>query len=91
MQYLVSDYFATGEGRCISILITQKAEKLEAAKDFLDLFGDWYLRGAENISHEEFWKKYHHYVPTYVKNLLEDVAGPPGAFNYYSQMYINFA
>lgn len=91
MQYLVSDYFATGEGRCVSILITQEQDKLEAAQSFYDLFGDWYGICAENMTHDEFWKKYCPYMPQYVKNLLEDVAGPPGAFNYYSQLYINFS
>lgn len=91
MQYLVSDYFATGEGRCVSILITQEKEKVEAAKQFLELFGDWYFQGAENLTHEEFWKKYHAYMPLYAKRLLEDAAGPPGMFNFYTQLYINFS
>lgn len=90
MQYLVCDYYATGEGRCISILITQKKEKLEAAKEFAELFGGWALSGAENLKYDEFWPRYERHVPTYIKNIIDSGESPP-AFNYYSQISMNFS
>lgn len=121
MQYIVSDYYATGEGRCISILITMATPKPDdietpatfddvdgkatyvpavlkehhtpkviAAKEFIERFGMYYARGAENIPEHRFWEKYKAYVPEYIKHVLFDVSGAP-AFNYYSQIYMNYS
>lgn len=71
MQYIVSDYYATGEGRTVCILITpafptEHSSKLVAAKEFLELFGNWYIRCAENLPKDVFFEKYGHYLPSFV-------------------------
>lgn len=71
MQYLVSDYYATGEGRTVCILITpapatEHSSKLVAAKEFLELFGNWYIKCAENLPKDDFFKRYGHYLPSFV-------------------------
>lgn len=63
MQYLVSDYYATGEGRTVCILITPA---VPADKEFLELFGDWYIRCAENLPKDVFFEKYGRYLPSFV-------------------------
>lgn len=122
MQYLVSDYYATGEGRCVSILITMATPKPDdietpgtfgdvdgkvvyvpavlkenhtskviAAKEFIEQFGMYYARGAENVDKDIFWEKYKGYIPEYIKHMLDDVSGAPPAFNYYCQIYVNYS
>ena len=72
MEYLVSDYYATGEGRTVCILITPAfpkdgmSSKLVAAKEFLELFGNFYIRCAENLPKDIFFEKYGHYLPSFV-------------------------
>jgi hypothetical protein len=60
MYTVVSDYFATGEGRTISVLFTmgyprrthplydtEKDGKFWAMEAFRERFGSWYAQGAE--------------------------------------------
>ena len=81
MQYLVSDYYATGEGRTVCILVMNAlpregmSSKLVAAKEFLEVFGDFYIRCAENLCKDDFFKRYGRYLPTYVEKVLDSGAG----------------
>lgn len=116
-QFLVSDYYATGEGRTVCILITRAyphaedyedrvltshppkrilkrghTPKVIAAREFRDKFGTWYLEGAENISREEFIKRYGHLLPEFARKIL-DAEGDdrPGNFNFAQQFHFNFS
>ena len=126
MQYIVSDYFATGEGRTISILITMAIPKqgdyetqsdfkevdgkliyvpgnikhdntpcVIAQREFTLLFGEYMAFGAECFDQGVFWEKYGMYVSEYVKDILlfdnGDITEYPPAFNYYTQIYVNFS
>lgn len=91
MKYLVSDYYATGEGRTVSILILKEATDEHAVAVFSKIFDSYLAMGVEVYEHEQFWKKFGSYMPTYVKNLIEDTLGPPPAFMYHSQLYLNFS
>ena len=72
MQYIVSDYYATGEGRTVCILVMNAppkegmSSKLVAAKEFLEVFGNFYIRSAENLCKNDFFEKYGHYLPSFV-------------------------
>ena len=116
-QFLACDYYATGEGRTVMLLITRAyphvddyedhvllshppkrvlkkghTPKVIAAREFADIFGRYYLQGAENIPREEFIKRFGHHLPDYVKTLLnEDSDKGPGNFNFHQSMHINFS
>ena len=114
-QFLACDYYATGEGRTISLLITRAyphtddyedhvllshppkrvlkkgyTPKVIAAREFAEHFGVWYLQGAENLPREEFVKRFGHYLPDYVKNVLTS-DDTPGNMNFTQQFHINFS
>ena len=110
-QFLACDYFATGEGRTVSLLITRAhprtddyedvmtgklkqghTAKVRAAREFKELFGGWFLQGAENLSREEFIKKYGNHLPEYMTKLLEaEGEDRPGNLNFSTQIHLNFS
>jgi hypothetical protein len=118
-QYLVCDYYATGEGRTVCLLITRAyphtddyetrgnfdhgvytpgtlkkgmSDKTIAAREFVAEFGSWYAQGAENLIREEFLKRFGHYLPDYVHNILNAEVGEiPGNFNFKQTLHINFS
>lgn len=110
-QFIVSDYYATGEGRTVSLLITRAyphtddyedvmtgklkqghTAKVRAAREFKELFGGWFLQGAENLPREEFIKKYSHHLPVYMTKLLEaEGEDRPGNLNFFTQIHLNFS
>ena len=106
-QYVVSDYYATGEGRTVSILVTRAlpqsedyddhyeirpghTPKLRAAREFLEVFDNFTISYARNITSEEFRVEYYQYLPDMVIRILDDVE-QPGNFQYYSQVHVNFS
>ena len=123
LHFLVSDYYATGEGRTISMLIMRPSmywtdddwevkphwtddfktfvegtpkkgisNKVVAAREFINLFGDWYASGAENLPKEEFMQKFGHFVPDVVKNFVDPKDGEyPPALYWNQQLHFNFS
>lgn len=107
-QFLVCDYYATGEGRTICLLITRayahaddyegtypdytykNSAKFRAAREFIEHFGGWYAQGAENLPREEFLKRFGHFLPDVVKNMLTD-ATQPGNLNFKQSFHFNFS
>lgn len=107
-QFLACDYYATGEGRTICLLITRayprsddyetgetkpevkNTAKLRAAREFIEAFGGWMAQGAENLPREEFLKKYGHYLPEYIKNMLVS-DDQPGNLNFKQEFHFNFS
>jgi hypothetical protein len=108
-QFLACDYYATGEGRTLCLLITRAyprtddydenfeikpghTSKVRAAREFGDEFGGWYLQGAENLSREEFLKRYGNHLPPYTEKILNPEFGEgPGNFNVKLQIHMNFS
>jgi len=119
-QFVVCDYFATGEGSTKMILITRAyphaddyatesyidddgkfcvgelkeghTAKVRAAREFIEEFGGWYAQGAENLSREEFLKRFSNHLPPYVEKILNAEAGDrPGNFNFKLQIHMNFS
>lgn len=104
-QFIVSDYYATGEGRTVCVLITRaypwaedyaedetikRSAKFRAAREFIVKFGRHAAEGAENLTREEFLDKVGHYLPEFVKNVLSD-SDQPGNFNYAQEFHLNFS
>ena len=116
-QFVVCDYFATGEGSTKMILITRaypnsddyethgevvdgvyvpgtlkNSAKFRAAREFIEEFGGYYAQGAENLSREEFLKRFSNHLPPYVEKILNAEAGDrPGNFNFKLQIHMNFS
>ena len=97
MQYLAGDYYATGEGRTICLLITRacarqedyldgtlkNGEKFRAAREFLEEFKHL----PENLSKEEFIKRYGKFVPDSVQYMLDE----PANIHFTQRFYFNYA
>jgi hypothetical protein len=102
MQYLVSDYYATGEGRTICLLITcgytiqddyledgatlKNSEKFRVAREFIEEFG-YFAQGAVNLSKEEFMKRYGKFVPDSVQYMLDE----PAKIRFIQRFHFNYA
>lgn len=125
LHFIVNEYFATGEGMTISLLITRAYPKNDdydeesrgksytdengmfhfvmptlkegntpsyrAMREFVEIFGNWYSRGAEAISRHEFLSKFGRYVPDHVVRFLTDTEDDSGNFKYYSQYHVNYS
>lgn len=98
-HFLVSDYYATGEGRTICLLITRaypmvdeydKDPDVIAEEEFTKRFGEFLSMGVEAVNQEEFMKRFGHYLPEYLKKLLEN-EDQPGNLNYMSQFHLNYS
>lgn len=109
-QFLACDYYATGEGRTVCLLITRayprsedyegtypniaykNTAKFRAAREFIEQFGGWYARGAENIPREEFLERFGHHLPEYAKNILDKEGDErSGNFNFKQEVHFNYA
>lgn len=100
--YLVCDYSATGEGRTVSVLVTQAYpfEDSPYVKDGLDrearlrkrftsVFDEFWTIGMEELTKNEFEERYAWTMPEAVYNLIND-DHPPG-FGWYTQIHFNFS
>lgn len=125
LHFVISEYFATGEGMTISLLITRAYPKEDdydedsrgksymgedgtfhfvmptlkegntaryrAMREFVELFGNWYGRGAEVLSRHEFLSKFSRQLPDHVVRLLTDTEDDSGNFKYHSQYHVNYS
>jgi len=76
-QYYVIDYFATGEGRSIWLQISRNNcphypvdYSQKRWEKFVDV--EYYLQGTEELTEEEFMKKYRVFMPGHIKNTIEE-------------------
>ena len=58
-------------------------------REFREIFGDFFVRGAEVISKEEFKKKWVKYAPAHVVKAIED--DDMGNFKYFSSYHVNYS
>ena len=116
-QFMACDYFATGEGRTVCLLITRayprtidyetqggivngvwvpgtlkNSAKFRAAREFAEEFDGYFLQGAENLSREEFLRRFGNHLPPYTEKILNPEPGEgPGNFNLKLQIHMNFS
>jgi hypothetical protein len=118
-QFIACDYYATGEGRTVMLLITRAyphtddyethgnytdgvytppvmkaghTPKVIAGREFIEQFGGYFAIGAENLTREEFLKRFGHHLPEYVHKILaEKGADRPGNFNFKQSLHLNFS
>lgn len=84
--FMVSDYYATGEGRTISILITTGEAEYSPIKEFYELFGSHLLLSVEFVPRTFFFDNYGNFIPTIIPKVID-----MGYFSYNSQMHVNLA
>ena len=83
------DYYATGEGSVIAILILDPnyPEKY-ITEQIVQVFGEYFSDFVKEVDQEEL-KNYENYLPRYVIGILSGQI-TPGAFRWHSQFMINF-
>ena len=88
MYTAVCDYYATGEGRTIMVLLSN-GDPCVALDRFADIFGSYYVRGAEvyegiklDFSGSEF------VIPDVIKTCK---LWEKGMFEYHSSFHINMS
>jgi hypothetical protein len=76
-QFFVIDYFGTGEGRTIFLQISRSNSPSypedyfkKRWEKFVDV--EFYLQGTEELTEEEFMKRYSRHIPERINTLLED-------------------
>lgn len=79
-SYYENDVFCPGQ--------LGNSEKFRAAREFLEIFGGFYTRGAENLPKEEFFQKYSKYLPSFLEKIVEEDAGN---ISYHMQLHVNFS
>ena len=102
LHYIVSDYYATGEGRTISILITRAYPRTEdyengnlkdnlkerLIREFAECFDPYLAFNAEVLEKEAFLQRYKNHLSELVIRQLDSLSGN---FHYHSQFHINFS
>lgn len=106
-QFIAADYYATGEGRTVSLLITRaypraedydenqkqiRSAKFIAAREFIERNDPLLNSYAENLYREDFLNKYGRLLPEYVIKIINaEGSDRPGNFNYSQQYHLNFS
>ena len=88
------DYETHGElvdGKFVPGTLKNSA-KFRAAREFVEQFGGYYARGAENLTREEFLKRFGNHLPPYTEKMLNPEPGEgPGNFNLKLQIHMNYS
>ena len=76
-RFFAIDYYATGEGRSIWLQVSYNNSP-QYPEDYFSkrwekfVNNDFYLRGTEELTEEEFMKKYRVYMPGHIKNTIKE-------------------
>ncbi len=93
MQFVVADYFATGEGRTIMLLITKaygpSDPETNAREQFAKLFGDYFAIGAEIITWEDMKKDYENFLPPAILKYMNNPDAP--GFSWHTSFHFNYS
>jgi len=101
-QYVVADYYGTGDGVTKAYLVTyayataeQREDGLsptEVAKEqFKDCFGFFLASGAEVVGKNTFLENHAQFLPEYVKRVVTGDATMPANFQYEGKIHINYS
>lgn len=100
MQYLVTNYYATGEGSTVCMLITKaypknndgidKTPEEIALNEFREKFGGYLALGVENMPKDKFIERYKNHLPEFVLRFIQE-DGKAGNFNFSQRFHINFS
>lgn len=89
-RVFLGDYYATGEGTVISILIVDSNYPEELIKQKLtQVFDEYFASSVEEVD-EKTLRNYESYLPRYVIGVLSGEVSTPGAFSWHSQFMVNY-
>lgn len=88
MYTVISDYYATGEGRTVMILISS-SDPYYALSRFTDIFGPYYTIGAEVIEGVKLdFSGADYVIPEYLK---KSKPWEEGNFEYHAAYHLNMS
>ena len=90
--FYVIDYFATGEGRTIWLYASReygKAGREHARKEVEEWSGWFYANGITEVSQEDFFGKYGHFIPECIAKAIINREAPGLTFK--QEFYFNYS
>lgn len=88
MYTVISDYYATGEGRTIMVLISND-NSFNALSRFTDIFGAYYAIGADVIEGVKLdFPGANFVIPEHIKN---EKFWEKGMFEYHASFHLNLS
>lgn len=71
---------------------TRNTKEERALREFKEIFGDWYARGAKVMDRYEFFHRYGNLVPQNLYEMCDPDSDmtPPG-FHWYGSLYFNYS
>jgi hypothetical protein len=95
-RFFAIDYLATGEGRSYWLMICRnyslvddgEDRQKEKFKEFIGLGADYYMQGLDELTKEEFMKKYDTLIPHHVKVQVHRRDQP--MFTWQQHLHINY-
>jgi hypothetical protein len=96
-RFFAIDYLATGEGRSYWLMICRNYSSVdygedrqkEKFKEFIGLGADYYMHGLDELTKEEFMKKYDTLIPHHVKVQVHRRDQP--MFTWQQHLHINYS
>ncbi len=77
-RFFAIDYFATGEGRSIWLMICRnyqrgddKDRELEKFVKFVGIGADYYMHGFDELTERKFLDKYTRFIPYVIADMLQ--------------------
>lgn len=87
----LGDYYSTGEGGVISIMIVTNNNEQEWIDQWMsECFGLYYCSSVEEVDLDTLMQ-YQNYIPEYVQKIIQGKVMQPGAFRWHSQVFVNYA
>lgn len=88
-NFYVADYFATGEGRTIWIMIDRNYDTKQSLQKMKEFVGEYYERSIDKYTEEDFLKWYKHLLPDAIKNMIEREDVPSMCFK--QEFHFNYS
>lgn len=89
-DYATQNYLDNDGKFCVGELHIDCTVARRAHREFSQRFGGYYANGAENLTREYFLAHYGHYLPEFVKTML-DSADQPGNLFFAQEFHFNFS
>jgi hypothetical protein len=94
-RFFVVDYLATGEGRSFWLMICRnypfigdKDRQKEKFKNFIGMGAEYYMHGFDELTEEEFMRKYDTLIPHHVKVQVHRRDQP--MFTWQQHLHVNY-
>lgn len=87
--FFVSDYFATGEGQSINILVERNYDKGRSLQKFINFVGSYYAPSVEELSEEAFLERYSNLLPPALVSTIERKTVP--GFEFLQSYHFNYS